>query len=73
MSEATITKRGRKAANVETEKRVVVSASLTKETHEKLSELRWANRIDTIGELVRLAVDEYIAKHTVTDEPQSAA
>ena len=60
-------KPGRKPLSVDGEKRVTVSTSLDATTYAALEELRWTNRINTMGEVVRKAVEAYVAAQPVAE------
>lgn len=56
-----------------------VSTTVSPERFAALEEYRWANRINKTGDVLTLAVDEFIANHNIvvpdpdpTDEPAPA-
>lgn len=61
-------KPGRKPLGLEGEKRVTVSTSLDAETYAALEDIRWTQRINTMGEVVRKAVEQYVAAQTLSDK-----
>lgn len=56
-------KPGRKPLSPEGEKRVTVSTSLAADIYAELEEIRWVNRINTMGEVVRQAVEQYVTAY----------
>lgn len=56
-------KPGRKPLSPEGEKRVTVSTSVEASVYAELEEIRWGNRINTMGEVVRQAIEQYVAAY----------
>jgi len=50
-------------ATTDASKNVQVSAVITPETHAKLQELRWTQRVERTGDLIRKAIEEFIENH----------
>lgn len=46
------------------EKNKQVSATVSKETYDRLQEIRWDVKADRFTDVVRLAVEEFVAKHS---------
>lgn len=44
-------------------KRVQVATTVDAETHAALTAIRWDRKIDKFSDVVREAVEEYVAKH----------
>ena len=51
------------------EKRTTVAVSLTKELFDRLEEYRWANRIDTKGGVLLVALEKLLAGSAVEAAP----
>lgn len=50
-----------KSTEKTTEKRLTVAVSITPELMEQVQEYRWANRINTTGEVLRVALEKLVA------------
>lgn len=48
---------------VEAAKNKQVSATVSAETYEKLQSIRWTVKADRFTDVVRIAVEEFVAKH----------
>jgi len=61
------------AQAAEPKKNIQVSAVITPETHAQLLELRWAKRVERVPDLVRQAIEEFVAKHGDAAKVDAAA